>query len=91
MFTFTGADAGMHIHQGCSVDKGPHLLSFGRLSHTHSVCVCVCICVIYSIVHFVEQWDHSLAPSPAPLYFRRGRRTKAIREDKDKSFLDEVF
>lgn len=58
-----------------------------------SVCVHVHVfasCVIYLIV---SKWGvGSVAGlSPAPLNFRRGSRTKAIREDKDKSSLDEVF
>lgn len=61
-----------------------------------SVCVCFYACVymyLSGVIYLiVSKWGvGSVAGlSPAPLNFRRGSRTKAIREDKDKSSLDEV-
>lgn len=63
--------------------------------YTVSVCVCACVYVFVSAVIYliVSKWGAGSVAglSPDPLNFRRGSRTKAIREDKDKSSLDEVF
>ena len=57
--------------------------------------VCLCVLVLLSNVIYliVSKWGVGSVAGlyPAPLNFRRGSRTKAIREDKDKSSLDEVF
>lgn len=68
-------------------------------SHLGGVCTCVrlyaCVYTYLSSVIYliVSKWGMGSVAglSPAPLNFRRGNRTKAIREDKDKSSLDEVF
>ena len=54
---------------------------------------CVHVFVPSVIYLIVSKWGVGLVAglSPAPLNFRRGSRTKAIKEDKDKSSLDEVF
>lgn len=68
-----------------------------HLGGVEYACVHVCLCVhvfLPSVIYLiVSKWGvGSVAGlSPAPLNFRRGSRTKAIREDKDKSSLDEVF
>lgn len=67
-------------------------LDLGEAECMH-VCVCVHVLVSSVIYLIVSKWGVGSAAglSPAPLNFRRGSRTKAIREDKDKSSLDEVF
>lgn len=57
------------------------------------MCVTVHVLVCSVIYLIVSKWGvgSEAGLSPASLNFRRGSRTKAIREDKDKSSLDEVF
>ena len=57
------------------------------------ISMCVRVLVLTVIYLIVSGWGvvSGAGFSPDPLNFRRGSGTKAIREDKDKSSLDEVF